>query len=92
MEQKIGSRIMEQKIGPSFMEQIQDKRNLVEHKGSYDTRNKIRIKPTLYFTEKEIKKLDELTRKNRSIFIKSFATIIEEIVREKLTISNKRKK
>jgi hypothetical protein len=48
----------------------------------YDTKGsgKVRIKPTLYFTEEELKKIDELKRH-------SIAGFVEDCVRSKLDTS-----
>lgn len=62
----------------------------VSRKDYYDTRDKIKKKPTLYFNQPELDTLDEM-QKEGTHWKRSLATTIENAVREAIVAFRKKK-
>jgi hypothetical protein len=61
-------------------------------KSSWDTREKIRKKPTLYFSQDELDVLEKMRADERNYGMDSLATTIERIVRKAIAKRKKEKK
>ncbi len=61
-----------------------DKMSYMSPKSTTDTVGKTKKKPTLYFSELELKKLDQVANERSNYYTDSLATTIETIVRAKL--------
>ena len=58
----------------------------------YDTKGKgkVKVKPTLYFTQEELDKLNKIRKHGQDWFITSMADFIENLVRDHLKKVNEK--